>query len=173
MKKRPILLCLLLTCVLCMGFQCEPRYDMLQNHGMWLVKNTTGQSLWIRPANYDRGAVELAPGAEVPLWSQRFDIWTMPDFASLAQRWEGFTVENIHFDVLSEDGTPLVRWNYAESEGAVRHFFDERSWRRTDGPGPRVDEVEVEWIFEVVEADLKPAAEVEQQQLEESKEGRP
>ena len=148
MKKSILLLGLL-----CMGFQCG-EYNPIVNYGEWWVKNATSQTIIIRAGHNNMRPLELVPGASIQFSHKEFHIYETPDFASLVERWNEWADQNISFEVLSVDGTPLMKWNYTESDSPGRQFFNESTWERTQVAGERVDEIKVRWMFEIANVDI-------------------
>ncbi len=145
---------ILLLGLMCMGFQCgyEPR--PIVNHGEWWVCNSASRTIIIEPGTKDLRPVEIAPGATIRFSHKEFRIYETPDFAGLVDHWYGWAEQNISFEVLSADGTPLVKWTYTESDAAGRQFFDKSFWIQTQEPGDRIDEIRVRWLFEITETDI-------------------
>jgi hypothetical protein len=143
----------LLLGVLCMGFQCEDWYPPLENTGEWRVKNATTQTVFIKPG-WGTGPYELAPGDSNTIVSRVFPIWKIPDFDSMLTRWGDVPDEQVSFEVLAADGTPLVGWSLLADDSSGRRFFVESAWRHTASAGDREDEVEVEWLFEITGNDI-------------------
>lgn len=145
---------ILLLGLMCMGFQCGDESRPIVNHGEWWVRNSASRTVMIEPGADDLRPMEIAPGATIRFSHSEFRIYETPDHARLVDRWYGWAEQNISFDVLSADGTPLVKWLYTDRDAAGRQFFDESAWTKTQGPGDRVDEIRVGWLFEITEADI-------------------
>ena len=139
-----------------MGFQCGPENEPIQNYGEWHVKNTTSRTLMIKPGRFDNQPTAIGPGVTLEFRALSYAIWKEPAFADLTSLspWSGWGDENIAFEVLSDDGTPLARWRYTEREEAGRQFFNESSWSVVRSAGERDDELKITWIFEVKPEDL-------------------
>ncbi len=147
---------ILLLGILSMGFQCDEPNDPIINYGVWLVKNTTSQTLMITPGQYDLQPSSIAPGGTMEIHSQNYRIWNEPDFAGLVLRrvWDGWADENISFEILSNNGSPLVKWNYVDRDLSGRQFFNESSWSLVKSRGEREDELKKTWIFEIKPDDI-------------------
>lgn len=143
--------------IMCMGFQCDDELKPMENYGVWVVKNNTPHALMIKPGVNSLQPYELAAGASVQFYSGSYEIVKMPDFRSLLDHnaWRGFAENNIYFEVLSDDGSPLTRWNYVDRDSAGRQFFNESSWTNTSSPGERDDEIKIIWRFEITQEDIQ------------------
>ncbi len=148
---------ILLLGILCMGFECDDQSRPIENHGAWVVKNTTTQTLIIKPGKQTIQPYNLAPGGKVELCTDTYEISKMPVFQSLLKHraWSGYAEGNISFEVLSDDGTPLKRWDYTDRDSPGKQFFNESFWTDSQSPGERVDEIKVTWVFELGQNDIQ------------------
>lgn len=144
--------------ILCMGFQCDDMVEPLGNYGVWVVKNNTSGDLIISPGGaYDNKPRTLPAGGSVLLYEREYGIMKMPDFQSLTERsgWYGASDENIHFEVLTANGSLLAKWSYTERGEAGKQFFNETSWSKATSAGERDDEIKITWVFEIKQGDIQ------------------
>lgn len=126
--------------------------DEVNHRALWRVVNRSGHTIRVVPPPYGNfSTVAYDRGTE---WELRLeDYGTEYTFEMFRQEcWRDWAEGNISFEVLSEDGTVLARWNYSGRNEPGKQFFNPSSWRHT------VDESDFEishtWLFEIRPEDL-------------------
>ena len=128
--------------------------DEVYYHSLWRVVNKSGHTkIRIVPPPYgDFYAIAYDRGIE---WEFRLQGYgTEHTFEMIREEcWRDWAERNISFEVLSEDGTVLAKWNYSDRNEPGKQFFNPSSWRHT------VDENDFEvsntWLFEIRPEDLE------------------
>lgn len=146
MKK--ILLCLSFA-VICAGCGYHDEYFTT-----WIVRNSTNETILLSPPPFMDYALSnaLSPGEEREFY-YREDYDNRPSFNALFVNWDGWADENIAFEILLSDGTPLKQWRYVDRNSDGKQFFDVASWKflyyQDDSSDPRSS-----WTFEILTGDL-------------------
>ena len=69
--------------------------------------------------------------------------------------WEKTAVQDQHTDILSNEGSLLKSWNYADRDAEGRQFFNESYWRLYTKKYSHSDELNFAWVFDILPADIE------------------
>lgn len=148
---------ILLLGIMSLGFQCGPEPPD-PNGGAWRIKNSTNQTLTITIPPYS--VIQsypldnnISPGDAIPLGFTSTDIEKIPNFELIRRFWHGLAEEDIYFEVLSSNGTTLVKWDYLNKDLPGKQFFKEGSWQRKQSS--KGDNIDVTWFFEILPEDIQ------------------
>lgn len=64
-------------------------------------------------------------------------------------------VQDQHTDILSNEGSLLKSWNYADRDAEERQFFNESYWRLYMKKYSHSDELNFTWVFDIYPTDIK------------------
>jgi hypothetical protein len=158
---RKIMLIVLLLSPLFMAGSCE-KFPTPDSSSLWRIKNSTGQTLRITVP--PRSLIVTYPVSdpidnrivpEHPIALMLRDIYDgpVPPFDSLLDVWNNLTEEDMFFEVFSNEGLLLARWNYSDKDMPGRQFFNESSWQYHEEIGGE-GEIKATWTFEILPEDI-------------------
>ena len=81
--------------------------------------------------------------------------WGIPSFNGLYDIWKKTAVQDQHTDILSNEGSLLKSWNYADRDAEERQFFNESYWRLYMKKYSHSDELNFTWVFDIYPTDIK------------------
>ena len=97
----------------------------------WYVKNATNEPISITTVpGHLMSILTIISGDSVCFHS--FcppQHWGIPSFNGLYDIWKKTAVQDQHTDILSNEGSLLKSWNYADRDAEERQFFNESYWR--------------------------------------------
>ncbi len=132
--------------------------DLVYNKSTWRIVNSTDQAIDITypPHGYVNTGTYDYSYHGISEWTFSLSSYggTAHTFDMMrTEGWRGWADKNISFDVLSEDGTVLAKWNYSAKNMPGKQFFNPSTWRHT--VVEEVSSVTNTWTFEILPKDLQ------------------
>jgi hypothetical protein len=147
MKESILILAVALLCV-----RCTPDEDTYYR-STWRVINLTDEKemTMVPTPTGDFHTIGYDRGIEWEYYLQEYN--REHRFETMLDCWKGWADQNISFEMLSADGTSLVKWNYSDRNGPGRQFFNPSSWKHSlEGDGEYY--VRNTWTFEIRREDI-------------------
>lgn len=125
--KKIFVLCIIILG----GVSCDPPEHLKTHYTYWYVKNATNEPISITTVpGHLMSILTIISGDSVCFHS--FcppQHWGIPSFNGLYDIWKKTAVQDQHTDILSNEGSLLKSWNYADRDAEERQFFNESYWR--------------------------------------------
>lgn len=152
--KRIVFLCIIVL----VGVSCDPSEHLDTHCTYWYLKNVTDKSISVTTVpGHLMSFLTINPGDSVCFHS--FcppQHWGIPSFDGLYDIWEKTTMQNRHTDILSNDGSILKIWNFADRNAEGRQLFSESFWRLYIKKSEQYTEQTYIWVFDILPEDIAP-----------------
>ena len=151
--KKIFVLCIIILG----GVSCDPPEHLKTHYTYWYVKNATNEPISITTVpGHLMSILTIISGDSVCFHS--FcppQHWGIPSFNGLYDIWKKTAVQDQHTDILSNEGSLLKCWNYADRDAEERQFFNESYWRLYMKKYSHSDELNFTWVFDIYPTDIK------------------